>query len=91
MVSIVGVYGPTFNLVPIGSVINKGLTIRANQANVKRYLPHLVEHVRAGRIVPSEIITHRVPLEEVAEAYHMFSSKLDHCIKTVLIPTKEAA
>ena len=28
-VSIVGVYGPTFNAVPIGNVVNKGLTIRA--------------------------------------------------------------
>src|SRR3954470_3016971 len=35
-VSIVGVYGPTFNMVPMGNVLNKGLTIRANQASVKR-------------------------------------------------------
>ncbi len=85
-VSIVGVYGPTFNLVPIGNAINKGLTLRMNQASVKRHLPHLIEHIRAGHIDPKAIITHRVPLGEVAEAYHMFSSKLDHCIKTVLIP-----
>lgn len=30
--------------------------------------------------------THRIPLEEVADAYHLFSSKLDNCIKTVLVP-----
>jgi len=42
--------------------------------------------VKAGRIKPSEIITHRLPLEEVAEAYHLFSSKLDGCIKPVLVP-----
>ncbi|HYF20020.1 MAG TPA: zinc-dependent alcohol dehydrogenase [Ramlibacter sp.] len=87
-VSIVGVYGPTFNLVPIGNVVNKGLTIRANQAAVKRHLPRLIEHIQAGRIKPSEIITHRIPLEEVADAYHMFSSKLDDCIKPVLIPPR---
>ena len=87
-VSIVGVYGPTFNMVPIGNVVNKGLTIRANQASVKRHLPRLIEHIRAGRINPKEIITHRVPLEEVADAYHIFSSKLDNCIKTVLIPPR---
>jgi threonine dehydrogenase-like Zn-dependent dehydrogenase len=85
-VSIVGVYGPTFNMVPIGNVLNKGLTIRANQASVKRHLPRLIEHIREGRLNPKEIITHRVPLEEVADAYHIFSSKLDNCIKTVLIP-----
>jgi threonine dehydrogenase-like Zn-dependent dehydrogenase len=86
IVSIVGVYGPTGNLVPIGNVVNKGLTLRANQASVKRLLPRLIEHVQAGRLNPKGIITHRIPLEEVAEAYHIFSSKLDHCIKPVLIP-----
>jgi threonine dehydrogenase-like Zn-dependent dehydrogenase len=86
IVSIVGVYGPTWNLVPIGNVLNKGITIRANQASVKRLLPKLVDHVMAGRLKPSEMITHRLPLEEVAEAYHMFSTKLDNCIKPVLIP-----
>ncbi|WP_432713920.1 zinc-dependent alcohol dehydrogenase [Pedobacter sp.] len=86
IISIVGVYGPTDNLVPIGNVLNKGLTIRANQASVKRLLPRLIEHIRAGHLDPKGIITHRVPLEEVADAYHIFSAKLDNCIKTILIP-----
>ncbi|WP_353719138.1 zinc-dependent alcohol dehydrogenase [Dyadobacter sp. 676] len=86
IVSIVGVYGPTGNIVPIGNVVNKGLTLRANQTSVKRLLPKLIEHVRAGRIDPKAIVTHRVPLEEVADAYHIFSGKLDNCIKTILIP-----
>jgi threonine dehydrogenase-like Zn-dependent dehydrogenase len=86
VVSIVGVYGPTFNAVPIGNAINKGLTLRMNQASVKRHLPRLIEHIQAGRIEPHRVITHRMPLEEVADAYHLFSSKLDGCIKTVLIP-----
>ena len=85
-VSVVGVYGPTFNAVPIGNALNKGLTLRMNQASVKRHLPRLIEHIQAGRIDPKAIITHRVPLEEVADAYHIFSSKLDDCIKTILIP-----
>jgi threonine dehydrogenase-like Zn-dependent dehydrogenase len=86
IVSIVGVYGPTGNIVPIGNVLNKGLTIRANQASVKRLLPRLIEHVMAGRIKPKELITHRIPLEEVSDAYHIFSRKLDNCIKPLLIP-----
>jgi threonine dehydrogenase-like Zn-dependent dehydrogenase len=88
VVSVVGVYGPTGNLVPIGNVVNKGLTLRANQASVKRLLPRLIEHVQAGRIDPKQLITHRVPLEHVADAYHIFSRKLDGCIKPVLIPAE---
>jgi threonine dehydrogenase-like Zn-dependent dehydrogenase len=91
IVSIVGVYGPIDSLIPIGNVVNKGITIRANQASVKRLLPRLIEHVRSGVLNPKGIITHRIPLEEVSEAYHIFSSKLDNCIKTVLIPPSAGA
>ena len=86
IVSIVGVYGPIETLVPIGNVMNKGLTLRGNQASVKRLLPRLVEHVREGVLNPKAMITHRIPLEEVSEAYKMFSAKLDNCIKPILIP-----
>jgi threonine dehydrogenase-like Zn-dependent dehydrogenase len=87
-VSIVGVYGPPFNIVPIGNAVNKGLTLRMNQASVKRHLPRLIEHIQAGHIEPRKIITHRVPLEDVSDAYHIFASKLDNCIKPVLIPPR---
>jgi threonine dehydrogenase-like Zn-dependent dehydrogenase len=86
VVSVVGVYGPTDNLVPFGNVVNKGLTIRGNQASVKRHLPRLIEHVMSGVLKPSQLITHRIPLEEVADGYRIFSAKLDNCIKPVLIP-----
>jgi threonine dehydrogenase-like Zn-dependent dehydrogenase len=85
-VSIVGVYGPTGNLIPIGNVVNKGITIRANQASVKRLLPRLIEHIGNGYLDPKALVTHRIPLSEVADAYHIFSSKLDNCIKPILIP-----
>ena len=91
VVSVVGVYGPLDSLVPIGNVVNKGLTIRANQASVKRLHPILIDHVMSGRLNPKEIITHRIPLEEVAEGYHIFSAKRDNCIKPVLIPPSARA
>jgi threonine dehydrogenase-like Zn-dependent dehydrogenase len=90
-VVMIGAYGPPFNLAPLGSIINKGLTIRANQTPVKRQLPRLFEHIRAGRIKPSEIITHRYPLEDIAEAYRVFTSKREGCIKPVIIPDGVAA
>jgi threonine dehydrogenase-like Zn-dependent dehydrogenase len=86
IVSIVGVYGPVDALVPIGNVVNKGITIRANQASVKRLLPRLIDHVKSGVLNPKELITHHIPLEDVSDAYHIFSQKLDNCIKPVLIP-----
>jgi threonine dehydrogenase-like Zn-dependent dehydrogenase len=91
IVSIVGVYGPIDTLIPIGNVVNKGITIRANQASVKRLVPRLIEHIQKGHLNPKEIITHRIPLEEVAEGYHIFSAKRDNCIKAVLIPPSARA
>ena len=85
-VSVVGGYGPLFSAVKFGDAMNKGLTIRANQCSVKRYWPRLFEHVRAGILSPKAIVTHRIPLEHIAEGYHMFSSKLDDCIKPIVVP-----
>jgi Threonine dehydrogenase and related Zn-dependent dehydrogenases len=85
VVSIVGVYGPTGNMIPIGNVLNKGITIRANQTSVKRLLPRLIEHVQNGVLNPKELITHRIPLQDVSDAYRIFSDKLDGCIKPLLI------
>ena len=87
IVSIVGVYGPIDTLVPIGNVVNKGLTLRGNQASVKRLLPRLIEHVKNGVIDPKPLITHRIPLEEVSDAYRIFSAKLDNCIKPIILTT----
>lgn len=85
-VSIIGVYGPPWNLVDIGAAMNKGLTLRMNQCNVRRYMPHLLKHIREGRIDAKGVITHRFPLEKAPEAYRIFSGKKDNCVKCVLTP-----
>jgi threonine dehydrogenase-like Zn-dependent dehydrogenase len=85
-VSVVGVYGPPSNLVPVGVAMNKGLTLRLAQANVKRYMPHLLGHVRAGRLDGKALITHRFPLEHAPRAYDLFERKADGCVKCVLLP-----
>jgi S-(hydroxymethyl)glutathione dehydrogenase / alcohol dehydrogenase len=85
-VSVVGAYGPIPSAVKFGDAMNKGLTLRMNQTPVKRQWPRLFEHVRNGYLTPSEIVTHRFPLEHIAEGYHVFSAKLDGCIKPLVVP-----
>ncbi|WP_069386121.1 zinc-dependent alcohol dehydrogenase [Cellulosimicrobium cellulans] len=84
-VSVMGAYGPLFTSVKFGDALNKGLTLRMNQAPVKRQWPRLLEHIRAGYLTPRDIVTHRIPLEHIAEGYHVFSAKLDGCIKPVVV------
>ncbi|GAA4265852.1 zinc-dependent alcohol dehydrogenase [Frondihabitans peucedani] len=86
-VSVLGAYGPIFSAVKFGDAMNKGLTLRMNQAPVKRQWPRLFEHIRAGYLKPSDIVTHRIPLDDIAEGYHLFSAKLDGCIKAVVVPS----
>ena len=83
---VIGAYTPPVSMVPMGSIMNKGLTIHANQCSVKRNLPRLYEHVRNGLITPSDIFTHRFSLEEISEGYRVMTSKLDECIKPLVIP-----
>jgi threonine dehydrogenase-like Zn-dependent dehydrogenase len=83
-VSVMGAYGPVPSAIKFGDAVNKGITMRMNQAPVKRQWPRLIEHIRAGHFAPRDIITHRIPLEHIQEGYHMFSAKLDDCVKTVI-------
>ena len=86
VISLIGVYGPPSLGVDIGTFMNKAQTMRTGQASVKRYMPHLLEHVRAGRIKPSKVFTHRLPLEQASHGYHTFAQKRDGCIKVALFP-----
>ena len=86
--SVVGVYGPPYNLVDFGTAMNKCQTIRTGQCSVRRYMPHLLEHIRSGRVDAKALITHRYPLEKASEAYHTFAQKQDGCIKPILLPTR---
>jgi threonine dehydrogenase-like Zn-dependent dehydrogenase len=85
-IAIIGAYAPPANLFPVGIAMNKNLTLRAGQCNVRRYMPHLLDLIRQGIIHPEEIITHRLPLEEAPRGYRLFARKQDGCRKVVLIP-----
>ena len=85
-ISAMGAYGPIPSAVKFGDAMNKGVTIHTNQAPVKRQWPRLLEHIRAGHLKPSDIVTHRIPLEHIDEGYHLFSAKLDGIVKPVIVP-----
>lgn len=83
-VSIVGVYGGFIDKFPIGSLMNRGLTIRTGQCHVQRYMRPLLERIEQGEIDPSFVVTHRMPLEDAPKGYRMFRDKEDECVKVVL-------
>ena len=48
--------------------------------------PRLFEHIKNGYLKPNDVVTHRIPLAEIGDGYHIFSAKLDGCIKPIVVP-----
>ncbi|MEV1173811.1 zinc-dependent alcohol dehydrogenase [Nonomuraea sp. NPDC049784] len=86
VVSVIGVYGGLLDKFPMGSLMNRSLTLRTGQCHVQRYLQPLLDRIRAGEIDPSFVISHRMPLSEAPHGFELFKNKQDDCNKVVLTP-----
>jgi threonine dehydrogenase-like Zn-dependent dehydrogenase len=85
-VSVIGVYGGFIDKFPMGSFMNRSLTIRTGQCHVHKYMGPLLDRIQKGEIDPSFVITHTMRLDQAPEGYAMFLNKEDDCIKVVLKP-----
>ena len=84
VVSIIGVYGGFMDKFPVGSLMNRSITVRTGQTHVHRYLRPLLERIRKGEIDPTFVITHRMGLEDAPAGYEVFKHKREDCMKVVL-------
>lgn len=85
-VSIMGVYGTTYDNFPLAQVVDKGLRLQAGQATVHNFIDELMEMVVSGKVKADDIISHRLPLAGAPDGYKMFNKKEDNCTKVVLKP-----
>jgi threonine dehydrogenase-like Zn-dependent dehydrogenase len=83
-VSVIGVYGGLMDKFPVGSWMNRSITLKTGQCHVQRYTRPLLQRIENGEIDPSFVISHRLPLEEAPQAYETFKHKQDDCVKVVL-------
>jgi threonine dehydrogenase-like Zn-dependent dehydrogenase len=86
-VSVIGVYAGFVDKFPMGAIFGKGLTVRAGQCDVQKYMRPLLALIEAGDLDPSEIITHTLPLDDAPHGYELFRDKEDECVKVVMKPT----
>jgi threonine dehydrogenase-like Zn-dependent dehydrogenase len=86
VISIPGVYSGLVDKMPMGIAMNKGLTFRMGQTDVRRWTDDLLRRIEEGEIDPSFVITHSEPLSAGPEMYNVFRDKRDSCIKVVLKP-----
>jgi threonine dehydrogenase-like Zn-dependent dehydrogenase len=84
IVSVIGVYGGFIDKFPMGSFMNRSLTMRTGQCHVHRYMKPLLDRIQAGDIDPTFVITHRMKLEDAPKGFDLFVHKEDECMKVVL-------
>ncbi|PCC69371.1 Threonine dehydrogenase [Nannocystis exedens] len=84
--AIVGDYFGYANHLPVGAMMEKGLIVRGAQVHVQSYWRDLLRRIELGELDPTFVISHRMRLDEAAEAYRLFDRKEDNALKIVLRP-----
>lgn len=86
IVSVLGVYPTTYDNFPLGQLFDKGIMMRGGQAPAHEHIDLLMQYVSEGKVKLDDIITHRLPLSQVAHGYDIFKKKEDNCVKVVMDP-----
>jgi len=81
-VSIIGVFEKP-QIVEMNKLWIKNITIAMGLVNANR-IPELINLIKAGKLDMRPLITHTLPLSQVAEAYDIFEERRDGAIKVVL-------
>ncbi|KOP82533.1 zinc-dependent alcohol dehydrogenase [Cytobacillus solani] len=85
-VQMTGVYGGNYNLFPLGAFFVRNITLKMGQAPVIPFMPKLYEMIKNKEFDPTDIITHKLPLDKAGHGYQIFNDHEDNCIKVVLKP-----
>jgi len=86
IVSVLGVYPTTYDNFPVGQFFDKGIILKGGQAPAHKHIDKLLGYVQEGKVTLDDIITHRLPLTDIAHGYDIFDKKEDGCVKVVLDP-----
>jgi threonine dehydrogenase-like Zn-dependent dehydrogenase len=86
--SLIGVYGGQSDPLPMLELFDKGVQIRMGQAHVKRWVDELMPLLTddSDPLNVSDLVTHRLPLDQAPHAYDIFQKKQEGSIKVVLQP-----
>jgi S-(hydroxymethyl)glutathione dehydrogenase/alcohol dehydrogenase len=82
----VGVYGTRYNMFPLGDFFSKNITLKMGQCPAHTYVDPILKLIKEGKFDPTDIITHKLSLDQGSHAYEIFDKKEDNCIKVILKP-----
>lgn len=69
-----------------GLFLSKWQRIGTGQANVKAYHRRLCHLIEVGKVKPSFLVTHELPLREAPKAYRYFDARENGWVKVLLKP-----
>jgi len=85
---ITGVYVGYTNHLNIGSLMQRGIRLIGNgQAPVHKYWKELLQKIQTGELDPTQMLSHRVRMEDLDKVYYKFDAKEDGMQK-VFVQTK---
>ncbi|KAK1227650.1 hypothetical protein PQX77_009335 [Marasmius sp. AFHP31] len=86
---IIAAYAGFANGVNVGALMEKGVRLIGNgQAPVHLYWEEILnDYIKTKKFDPTFMITHRVPLEDMAKLYNAFDKRLDN-VEKVFVETK---
>jgi len=86
VIQVTGLYGMRYNGFPYGDIYSRNITMKGGLAPPVHYMPVVYDLMKQGRLDPSDIVTHVMPLEEAKQGYEIFAQRKQHCIKVILRP-----
>jgi S-(hydroxymethyl)glutathione dehydrogenase/alcohol dehydrogenase len=85
-VVLVGVYGLRYNNFPLGDFFSRNITLKMGQCPAQAYVEPILKLIKENKFDATDIITHKLSLDDGKHAYEIFDKKEDNCIKVILKP-----
>jgi len=85
-ITLIGDYVGYTNHFNLGALMEKHLTLNGGQLWPHNYYKMIFEAIQTGKVDPSVVFTHTLPLSKADEAYKIFDKHQDNIIKPYLLP-----
>jgi threonine dehydrogenase-like Zn-dependent dehydrogenase len=85
-VAVIGVLTAPTATLPWFLLFMKNLSVRTGLVNPQIFIPKLMPLIEQGRLDPTVIISHRLPLSEGPHGYEIFAGHKENALKVVLSP-----
>jgi len=85
-IAVIGVLTAPTATLPWFRMFMKNLSLRTGLVNPQNFISKLLPLIEQGRLDPTVIVSHRLPLSEGTRGYDVFAGHKENVLKVVLTP-----